>query len=83
MASPMAQSAHVMPAPPQYGKQNAPPSQGGILTRGRYDIALYGWFAGMDPDDSGQFLCDQRPPAGPVTVRRTWAPSSAAISRQV
>jgi peptide/nickel transport system substrate-binding protein len=43
---------------------DAPPSEGGILTRGRYDLALYGWFAGMDPDDSGQFMCDQRPPAG-------------------
>ena len=43
---------------------DAPPSQGGILTRGRYDIAFYGWYAGMDPDDSGQFMCDQRPPNG-------------------
>jgi peptide/nickel transport system substrate-binding protein len=43
---------------------DAPPSQGGILTRGRYDIALYGWYAGMDPDNSGQFMCDQRPPNG-------------------
>jgi peptide/nickel transport system substrate-binding protein len=43
---------------------DAPASQGGILPRGRYDIAFYGWYAGMDPDDSGQFLCDQRPPAG-------------------
>jgi peptide/nickel transport system substrate-binding protein len=43
---------------------DAPPSQGGILSRGRYDIAAYGWFAGMDPDDSGQFTCAERPPAG-------------------
>jgi len=43
---------------------DAPISQGGILPRGRYDIAFYGWFAGMDPDDSGQFTCDQRPPGG-------------------
>jgi len=43
---------------------DAPPSQGGILTRGRYDLAFYGWYAGMDPDDSGQFTCDQRPPNG-------------------
>ena len=43
---------------------DAPPSQGGMLSRGRYDIAFYGWYAGMDPDDSGQFTCDQRPPAG-------------------
>ncbi len=43
---------------------DAPPAEGGILTRGRYDLAIYGWYAGMDPDDSGQFSCDQRPPAG-------------------
>lgn len=43
---------------------DAPPAEGGILPRGRYDLAFYGWFAGMDPDDSGQFTCDQRPPAG-------------------
>ncbi|HWT07026.1 MAG TPA: peptide ABC transporter substrate-binding protein [Xanthomonadales bacterium] len=43
---------------------DAPPSQGGMLSRGRYDIAFYGWYAGMDPDDSGQFTCDQRPPNG-------------------
>jgi peptide/nickel transport system substrate-binding protein len=43
---------------------DAPASQGGILPRGRYDIAFYGWYAGMDPDDSGQFLCEQRPPNG-------------------
>jgi peptide/nickel transport system substrate-binding protein len=43
---------------------DAPVSEGGILPRGRYDIAFYGWYAGMDPDDSGQFLCDQRPPNG-------------------
>lgn len=43
---------------------DAPPSEGGILTRGRYDLAFYGWYGGMDPDDSGQFMCDQRPPAG-------------------
>jgi peptide/nickel transport system substrate-binding protein len=43
---------------------DAPASLGGILPSGRYDLAFYGWFAGMDPDDSGQFTCDQRPPAG-------------------
>ena len=43
---------------------DAPPAEGGILPRGRYDIAFYGWYAGMDPDDSGQFTCDQRPPNG-------------------
>ncbi len=41
-----------------------PAALGGILSGGRYDLAFYGWYAGMDPDDSGQFMCDQRPPAG-------------------
>ncbi|HTW85757.1 MAG TPA: ABC transporter substrate-binding protein [Candidatus Sulfotelmatobacter sp.] len=50
---------------PYVGNQyDAPPESGGILSRGRYDIAIYGWYAGMDPDDSGQFMCDQRPPNG-------------------
>ncbi|HEX3465964.1 MAG TPA: peptide ABC transporter substrate-binding protein [Candidatus Elarobacter sp.] len=43
---------------------DSPPAEGGILPRGRYDIAFFGWYAGMDPDDSGQFMCDQRPPNG-------------------
>ncbi|MGD1066543.1 MAG: ABC transporter substrate-binding protein [Vulcanimicrobiaceae bacterium] len=50
---------------PYIGNQyDAPPQAGGILSRGKYDIAIYGWNAGMDPDDSGQFTCDQRPPIG-------------------
>jgi len=43
---------------------SAPAAAGGILARGRYDLALYGWIAGMDPDDSSQFTCAERPPAG-------------------
>jgi peptide/nickel transport system substrate-binding protein len=43
---------------------DSPASEGGILPGGRYDLALYGWYAGMDPDNSGQFTCDQRPPNG-------------------
>jgi peptide/nickel transport system substrate-binding protein len=33
---------------------------GGTLTQGKYDLALYPWFAGIDPDDSSQFTCDAR-----------------------
>ncbi len=32
----------------------------GTLTRGRYDLALYPWVAGVDPDDSSQFTCNSR-----------------------
>jgi peptide/nickel transport system substrate-binding protein len=36
----------------------------GTLARGRYDIALYTWIAGIDPDDSAQFTCANIPPGG-------------------
>ena len=37
---------------------------GGIMATGHYDAALTTWYAGADPDDSSQLLCDQFPPAG-------------------
>ncbi len=36
----------------------------GTLSRGKYDIALYTWIAGIDPDDSSQFTCANIPPGG-------------------
>lgn len=40
---------------------------GGIIQNGKFDVALYGWMNGVDPDDSTQFMCDQFPPAGQNT----------------
>jgi peptide/nickel transport system substrate-binding protein len=37
---------------------------GGILASGNYDAGLQTWYAGVDPDDSTQLLCDQMPPNG-------------------
>jgi peptide/nickel transport system substrate-binding protein len=37
---------------------------GGILASGKYDAGLQTWYAGIDPDDSSQLLCDQFPPGG-------------------
>jgi len=37
---------------------------GGTLARGHYDLAIYQWIAGIDPDDSAQFMCANRPPVG-------------------
>jgi peptide/nickel transport system substrate-binding protein len=37
---------------------------GGTLSRGNYQLALYQWYAGIDPDNSAQFLCANRPPNG-------------------
>ena len=42
----------------------APAGVGGILQGGKFDLALYGWFAGIDPDDSTQFTCANIPPGG-------------------
>jgi len=35
-----------------------------VLASGRYEAGLVTWYAGVDPDDSTQLLCDQRPPGG-------------------
>ncbi|MBV8198968.1 MAG: peptide ABC transporter substrate-binding protein [Candidatus Eremiobacteraeota bacterium] len=42
----------------------APAGMGGILQLGKYDLSVNGWYAGVDPDDSSQFLCQNVPPGG-------------------
>jgi peptide/nickel transport system substrate-binding protein len=46
----------------------APYGLGGILQTGRYDLAWSGWVAGIDPDNSSQFLCSALPPNGNNTT---------------
>jgi peptide/nickel transport system substrate-binding protein len=41
-----------------------PMAEHGILASGTYDAGLETWYAGVDPDDSTQYTCDQLPPAG-------------------
>lgn len=36
----------------------------GTLARGHFDAALLSWVAGIDPDDSSQFVCANLPPNG-------------------
>ncbi len=36
----------------------------GIMATGNFEAALTQWYAGIDPDNSTQLLCDQFPPAG-------------------
>ncbi len=55
-----------------------PAPAGGILATGRYDATIYYWIAGMDPDDSSQFLCSQQPPAGENVARYCSAEMDAA-----
>lgn len=42
----------------------APVGEGGILQGGKFDLSLAGWFSGVDPDDSSQYLCKNVAPAG-------------------
>ena len=36
--------------------------QGGIMSTAKYDLAVSGWVAGIDPDDHSLYECDQIPP---------------------
>lgn len=42
---------------------------GGILQSGKFDLTLAPWYAGIDPDDSSQFICAMFPPNGYNTSR--------------
>jgi peptide/nickel transport system substrate-binding protein len=42
----------------------APQGMGGIMHGGKFDLLLYPWFSGIDPDDSSQFTCANQPPYG-------------------
>jgi peptide/nickel transport system substrate-binding protein len=42
----------------------APQGMGGIAHGGKFDLMLYPWVAGIDPDNSSQFTCDNMPPHG-------------------
>ena len=38
--------------------------QGGILQNGKFDLAWAGWVAGVDPDQSSEYMCNAWPPHG-------------------
>ncbi len=40
------------------------PAPVGILQTGKFDLGLAGWFAGVDPDNSSNFVCKNVPPGG-------------------
>ncbi|MFN2450053.1 MAG: ABC transporter substrate-binding protein [Candidatus Baltobacteraceae bacterium] len=37
---------------------------GGILNNGNFDLALWPWYGGLDPDDSSELACANRSPHG-------------------
>lgn len=42
----------------------APAGAGGIVNGGNFDITIWPWYAGIDPDNSSQFTCANIPPNG-------------------
>lgn len=42
----------------------APAGAGGIIHGGNFDIMIWPWYAGIDPDNSSQFACANMPPHG-------------------
>lgn len=42
----------------------APQGMGGIQHGGKFDLLMYGWYAGIDPDDSSELTCNNFPPHG-------------------
>lgn len=42
----------------------APAGAGGIVNGGNFDITIWPWYSGIDPDNSSQFTCANIPPNG-------------------
>lgn len=42
----------------------APAGAGGIVHGGKFDLALWPWYSGLDPDNSSEFSCAYMPPHG-------------------
>ena len=60
----------------------APPSQGGVLYDGLFEIEVGGWYGGLDPEASEPWTCANRAPNGPNVARWCDARYDAAFVRQ-
>lgn len=54
----------LVPKSYSYAVLYAAAQNGGILNKGDFDMTLYSWISGGDPDDSSGWLSTQVPPAG-------------------
>ncbi len=63
-----------------YATLYAAAQSGGILNGGKFDLAMYAWVSGADPDDSSQWTCAMIPPAG-NNVSRYCSPAMEAAQR--
>lgn len=63
-----------------YATLYAAAQSGGILNGGKFDLAMYAWVSGADPDNSSQWTCKMIPPAG-NNVSRYCSPEMEAAQR--
>jgi len=61
-----------------YATLYAAAQNGGIINGGKFDLAMYSWISGSDPDDSSQWTCGAIPPAGNNVSRYCSAQMEAA-----
>jgi peptide/nickel transport system substrate-binding protein len=59
----------------------APAGNGGILQGGKFDLGLSGWFAGVDPDNSSNYMSKNIPPGG-YNYTRYRSPAMDAAEEQ-
>lgn len=59
----------------------APAGAGGIVHGGTFDLALWPWYAGTDPDNSSEFTCAFMPPHG-YNDSRYCNPEMEALQKQ-
>ncbi|HYL27027.1 MAG TPA: peptide ABC transporter substrate-binding protein, partial [Candidatus Nitrosotalea sp.] len=63
-----------------YATLYAAAESGGILNGGKFDLSMYAWISGSDPDDSSQWACNMIPPAG-NNIARYCSPEMEAAQR--
>lgn len=61
-----------------YAQLYAAVQSGGIITGGKFDMTMYAWVAGADPDDSNTWLSTMVPPVGNNVTRYKNAEMDAA-----
>ncbi|MBV8331806.1 MAG: peptide ABC transporter substrate-binding protein [Candidatus Eremiobacteraeota bacterium] len=63
-----------------YATLYAAAESGGILNGGKFDLAVYSWVSGADPDNASQWACNAIPPAG-NNISRYCSPKMDAVQR--
>ena len=63
-----------------YSVLYASAENGGIFNSGKFDLGMYAWISGADPDDSSQWTCAAIPPAG-NNIARYCSPQMEALQK--